>query len=169
VNVPQNTKGIYGLFSLTNTGGFWGNLDIFFENGSTATNAVLKAHIDNWKTATTSNETSIDNTSIGDVWNKWTHITLTYGQTNSTFVAYVNGLPVRTTVKNGNATLKFQNVSAIIFGTSQFNATPSIGTAGGPQGWADFVPGAMDEVRIYNKALAAEEVKALWQLEKLGR
>jgi len=29
VNVPQNTKGIYGLFPLTNTGGFWGNLASF--------------------------------------------------------------------------------------------------------------------------------------------
>jgi hypothetical protein len=72
-------------------------------------------------------------------------------------------------VNAGNGNLTFQNATALIFGTMQFNATPSLGTAGGAQPWASYVPGAIDEVRIYNKALVAADIKALYQLEKLGK
>ena len=130
---------------------------------------MFKYHVENWQTASKDNETWSDNLAIGDVWNKWTHLAVSYNATSSTFVAYVNGSAVNTKVNAGNGPLKFQNASALIFGTMQFNATPSIGTAGGPQSWAGFVPGKMDEIRIYKVALSADEVKALYQLEKLGK
>lgn len=169
VNSPQNTNGTFGLVCLSNTQDFWGNLDIFFENGSTSTNANLKAHIENWITPTTDNDQWLGSFAIGNVWNKWTHIVLTYDATTSTFVTYVNGSSINTTVKAGNGPLTFQNASALIFGTMQFNTTPSLGTAGGPQSWASYMPGAMDEVRIYNAPLAAADVKALYQLQNLGK
>lgn len=169
VNVPQNTKATYGLVCLSNTGDFWGNFDIFFENGSTPTNGVFKYHIENWQTATTDKDTWSDNLSIGDVWNKWIHLAVTYNAASSTFVVYQNGSAINTKVNVGNGALKFQNASALIFGTMQFNVTPKIGTADGPQSWADYVPGKMDEIRIYKVALSAEEIKALYQLEKLGK
>ncbi|PZX64443.1 LamG domain-containing protein [Hydrotalea sandarakina] len=169
VNSPQNTNGTFGLVCLSNTQDFWGNLDIFFENGSTSTNANLKAHIENWITSTTDNDQWLGSFAIGNVWNKWTHIVLTYDATTSTFVTYVNGSSINTTVKAGNGPLTFQNASALIFGTMQFNTTPSLGTAGGPQSWASYMPGAMDEVRIYNAPLAAADVKALYQLQNLGK
>ncbi|WP_431212902.1 hypothetical protein ACQ86N_45875 [Puia sp. P3] len=37
------------------------------------------------------------------------------------------------------------------------------------QSWASFLLGTMDEVRIYNKALSGGDVKALFQLENLGK
>lgn len=171
VNVPQNTKGTYGLVSLSNTGDFWGNFDIFFEKSdkTTSTNGVFKYHVENWQTATTDKDTWSDNLNIGDVWNKWIHLAVTYDAASSTFVVYQNGTAINTKVNAGNGTLKFQNASALIFGTMQFNVTPSIGTAGGPQDWASYVLGKMDEIRIYKAALSADEVKALFQLEKLGK
>jgi hypothetical protein len=169
VNVPQNTTATYGLVGLSNTADFWGNFDIFFENGSTSSNGIFKYHVENWKTATTDNETWSDNLSVGDVWNKWIHFAVTYDAGSSTFVVYQNGGAINTKVNTGNGALKFQNASALIFGTMQFNVTPSIGTAGGPQTWAGYVPGKMDEIRIYKAALSADEVKALYQLEKLGK
>jgi hypothetical protein len=168
-NVPQNTKATWGLVNLSNTADFWGNFDIFFENGSTSTNAVFKYHVENWQTATKDNETWSDALNIGDVWNKWVHLAVTYDAGSSTFVTYVNGASVNTKVNAGNGPLKFQNASALIFGTAQFNVTPSIGTAGGPQDWAGYTPGKLDEIRIYKVALNAEEIKALYQLEKLGK
>jgi hypothetical protein len=168
VNTTQNTTGTYGLVCLSNTQDFWGNIDVFFENGSTSSNANLKAHIENWTNATTDNDAWLGSFAIGNVWNSWTHIVVSYDATSSTFVTYVNGSIVNSTVKAGNGNLNFLNASALIFGTMQFNVTPSLGTAGGSQSWASYVPGAMDEIRIYNKAITSSEVKALYQLENLG-
>jgi len=168
VNTTQNTDGTFGLVCLSNTNDFWGNIDIFFENGSTSSNAVLKAHIENWTETNTDNDQWLGAFSIGNVWNSWSHIVVTYDAGSSTFATYVNGVLINTTVKANNGNLKFQNASALIFGTMQFNADPSLGTAGGPQDWASYLPGAMDELRIYNKAITAGDVKALYQLENLG-
>ena len=41
VNTPQNT-GATGIFSLGDTQGFWGNINLFFENGGTTTWPALK-------------------------------------------------------------------------------------------------------------------------------
>jgi hypothetical protein len=171
VNTPQNTTGTYGLVSLSNTNDFWGNIDLFFENGSSPTNAQLKAHIENWTSPNTDHDTWLGAYGIGAVWSKWTHIALTYDAGTSSFNYYVNGSSILASpvVNAGNGNLTFQNATALIFGTMQFNATPSLGTAGGAQPWASYVPGAIDEVRIYNKALVAADIKALYQLEKLGK
>ena len=47
VNSPVNTNGIAGLVNLSNNNQFWGNIDMFFENGSTAAAAKFRAHITN--------------------------------------------------------------------------------------------------------------------------
>ncbi len=176
VNVPPNLTGTYGFVCLSNTNDFWGNFDVFFENLPSPnnvkdiTNAILKGHFENWTGPTTDHETWLGNFSIGAVWNKWTHIVFTYDAATSTFNVYVNGSSIVSPIVNaGNGNLTFQHASALIFGTMQFNAIPSIGTAGGPQDWASYVPGKMDEIRIYKAALTADEVKALYQLEKLGK
>ena len=174
VNTPQNTTGTFGLACLSNTNDFWGNFDLFFENGSSPTNAQLKAHVENWRIAppdTTDHDTWLGAYGIGAVWNQWTHVVLTYDAGTSTFNYYVNGSTILPSpvVNAGNGNLNFLHASALIFGTMQFNATPSLGTAGGAQPWASYVPGAIDEVRIYNKALVASDVGALYQLEKRGK
>ena len=183
VNVPPNLTGTYGFVCLSNTNDFWGNFDVFFENLPSPnnvkdiSNTILKGHFENWKHALVNNkdtiidhETWLGNFSIGSAWNKWTHIVFTYDAATSTFNVYVNGSSIVSPIVNtGNGNLTFQHASALIFGTMQFNVTPSLGTAGGPQSWASYVPGAIDEVRIYNKALVAADVRALYQLEKLGK
>ncbi len=176
VNVPPNLTGTYGFVCLSNTADFWGNFDVFFENLPSLnnvkdiSNAQFKAHFENWQTPTTDHETWLGQYPIGNVWNKWTQLAITYDASASTFNVYVNGSSIVSPVVNaGNGNLKFQNASALIFGTMQFNVTPSLGTAGGPQPWASYVPGAMDEVRIYNKALVASDINALYQLEFRGK
>ena len=44
--MPLNT-GATGLVSVAHSQNFWGNLDIFFDNGGTATTGVLKVHVFN--------------------------------------------------------------------------------------------------------------------------
>jgi hypothetical protein len=56
----------------------------------------------------------------------------------------------------------------LIFGTEPFQCNPILGT-GTPPGWATYLPGALDEVRIYNKALTQTELQALIILQGKGK
>jgi len=163
VNTPQNTNGIMGTVNISRTDDFWGNLDMFYENGSTATSTVFKTHVNN----NGNGAWIVDN--IANPWNTWMNVTITYDQASSTFVTYINGSSISTTVVSGYGAVAFQNAAKLIFGTVQFQTTPSLGTAGGSQGWASYLTGIMDEVRIYNAALSASEVNSLVVLQGKGK
>jgi len=64
--------------------------------------------------------------------------------------------------------LKFPTTEAVI-GTWQFQTNPSLTTSATAQSWAESYTGLLDNFRLYNKALSAAEVSALYNLEKLGR
>lgn len=163
VNNPQNTAGIVQLLSLSNTKSFWGNIDIFFENGSTDTKAVLKMHV-----ASSHGEAWLGNYDVQSVWGKWTSFALSYNGVDS-FKVYVNGLRIATQVVTGGGPLQFLNPGKMVFGTSQFQTVPSLTSEATAQDWASYLTGGLDEVRIYNKALAETEVGALVKLEGRGK
>ncbi|TWF31828.1 concanavalin A-like lectin/glucanase superfamily protein [Chitinophaga polysaccharea] len=163
VNAPQNTDGMVGLVSLSNTKSFWGNIDIFFENGSTDSKAILKAHVtgqhgDGW----------LGNYEVMNIWKIWTNIAVSYNGVD-TFRVYVNGQKIDTKVNIGFGQLAFANPGKMVFGTSQFQTVPSITSATDAQPWASYLTGTLDEVRIYNKALSDKEVGALVKLEGRGK
>jgi len=163
INTPLNTAGIVGTVNISRTDDFWGNLDMFYENGGTATSSVFKAHVNNngngaWVVST-----------INNPWGAWMNVTLTYDQATSNFVTYINGSSIGTTNQAGFGSVSFQNATKLIFGAVQFQTSPSLGTAGGSQGWASYLTGIMDEVRIYNAALSATEVNALVVLQGKGK
>lgn len=164
VNSPQNTDGIVGLIDLSNTSAFWGNIDIFFENGSTADKALLKIHVTN-----NGVDAWLGNYELLNIWNIWTNISVTYDAATSTFNVYVNGSNIATQTIDGYGPLNFTNVGDMVFGTVQFQTTPSLTSASGSQDWAGFLLGLLDEVRIYNKALSDDEVGALVKLEGRGK
>lgn len=162
VNTPQNT-GATGIFSLGDTQGFWGNINVFFENGGTTTLARFKALYND-------NGASFDN-NIQDVqngFNNWVQYVITYDGAGN-FKSYVNGSLARTATQANMGPIRFINVGPIVFGALHFMTVPSSTSATGAQDWAGFLPGKMDEVRIYNKALTAIEVSALSILERQGR
>lgn len=162
VNTPQNT-GATGIFSLGDTQGFWGNINVFFENGGTTTLARFKALYND-------NGASFDN-NIQDVqngFNNWVQYVITYDGAGN-FKSYVNGSLARTATQANMGPIRFINVGPIVFGTLHFMTVPSSTSATGAQDWAGYLPGKMDEVRIYNKALTAIEVSALSILERQGR
>ncbi len=163
VNSPQNTDGIVGLVDLANTASFWGNLTIFFENGSTATNGVLKVHVNNNGT-----DAWLGNYTVTNAWNRWIQIAVSYDAGTSTFKVYVNGSKLATQVVAGYGPLQFQNATKMVFGTVQFQTTPSL-NGGTQQPWASFLKGQMDEVRIYNIALSESDVNFLNKLEARGK
>lgn len=164
IKTPQNTTGILAPVVISRTDQFWGALDMFYENGSTATSGNLKVHYNG------QSEVWFTNGNITNPWNSWVNIALTYDAATSTFTLYQGGNKVASQTAAGLGNLVFPaTATKIIFGTEQFQTTPSLGTAGGAQGWAAYLTGLMDEVRIYNKALTASDLQALIVLQGKGK
>jgi len=168
INTPQITKGIVAPLVITNDNDFWGSLDLFYEiNGSTATIANFKVHYgftqaNNWFTTAF----------LANPWNAWQNIALTYDAASSTFNLYQGGTLVQggtLTVDNLGAASFTPGANNIVFGTEQFQTDPSLGTAGGTQGWADYLRGQLDEVRIYDVALSGSDLKSLIILQGKGK
>jgi hypothetical protein len=166
VNSPVNANGIAGLVNLSNDTEFWGNIDMFFENGSTADAAKFRAHIVN-NGASPDHWVSKDG--IPNVFGKWTSMAVSFDGPTKTFKFYVNGSQLVSDVDNGFGTLNFLKVGKLVFGTVHFMTTPSLTSSHGAEPWASFLTGQLDEIRIYNKALTNAEVNALVLLEGRGK
>lgn len=164
VNSPLNANGIVGLVNLANTTGFWGNIDMFFENGSTLDAAKFRAHITNG-----TKDTWVAKDGLPNIFNKWAHFALSYDAASETFKLYVNGSKQVTQIQTGFGPINFTNSGKMVFGTVQFQTTPSLTSGSGSQPWASYLAGQLDEVRIYNKALTDAEVNALVLLEGRGK
>lgn len=164
VNTPPPSTGIIGLFSLSNTANFWGNVEMFFENGSDNSNGKLRTHVFNG----TADKTFASD-GVLNLFDKWVQITVTYDGATSTYNLYVNGSTVSTITMDGTGNLMVTNPGKIVFGTVQFMTDPSQTSATDMQPWASYLTGAIDEVRIYNKALSPDDVNALVVLQGKGK
>lgn len=160
-----NTSGLITPIVISRTDQFWGAFDMFYENGGrTDATANMKVHFNG------QSEVWFTNGWISNPWDSWQNIALTYDAGTSTFTLYQNGNSVATQKATGLGNLVFPNTATkIIFGTEQFQTSPSLGTAGGAQSWAGYLMGQMDEVRIYNKALTASDLQALIVLQGRGK
>jgi hypothetical protein len=128
--------------------------------------------------------------------NTWVHVVLAYDSKTSTMNCYTNGAPSANVVgfphapaggvvgtaiwyadepgtyANANNAPKYGvfkmtgTNGKVVFGNHQFETTPSLTIGGSDQGWATSYAGLMDEFRIYDAALASNEVTALYKLEK---
>jgi hypothetical protein len=164
VNSPAPSTGIIAPFNIARTDNFWGNISIFFENGSSNSNGKFRANVNNGTT-----DTWVSKDGIQNLFDKWTSLSLTYDAATSTFAVYVNGSSVATSTVANFGSLAFGNVGKIVFGCPQFQTTPSQTSGATSQGWASFLTGRLDEVRIYNKALSPAEISALTTLEGRGK
>jgi hypothetical protein len=165
VNTPPPSTGIIGFFTLANTQNFWGNIDMFFENGSDNTNGKVRIHMSQ---NGSDNTYSVDG--VTNLFNTWVNIIVSYDQNGGKCTLYVNGDSKNTgTAGKLTGPLAFTNVGKVVFGCVQFQTTPSQTSATTSQPWASYLTGQLDQVRVYNKVLSGPEVSALYNLEKLGR
>ncbi|TWR31554.1 LamG domain-containing protein [Mucilaginibacter pallidiroseus] len=165
VNTPPPSTGVIGLFSLVNTTQFWGNLEIFIENGSTNDNGKLRIHMFN---GTDDKTYSVDG--ITNLFDKFVNIGVSYDQASGVCKLYVNGSRVNQgTVGGLTGPLNFKNTGKIVFGCVQFMTSPSQTTSHGAEPWASYLTGKLDEIRIYDKALTDLEVSAIVKLEGRGK
>lgn len=164
VNSPPVSTGIIGLVNLAKTDGFWGNINMFFENGSTASNGKFRGNIHNG-----TSDTWLAKDGILNLFNAWTNLAMSYNAATSTLKLYKDGSEIASSTAAGFGPLAFTNVGKLVFGCVHFQTTPSQTSATGSQPWASYLTGQMDEVRIYNKALTAAEVNSLVKLEGRGK
>lgn len=164
VNTPPPSTGIIGLFSLSKTDGFWGNIEMFFENGSTNAAGKFRTHLFNG----TSDQEFASNDLI-NLFDKWVNITASYDGGSSTYKLYVNGSLASTVTNSGFGPLHITNPGQIVFGTAQFMTNPSQTSATDAQSWASYLTGQLDEVRLYNTVLTPQEINALVVLQGKGK
>lgn len=166
INTPPPTTGILGIFSLSNTGQFWGNLELFIENGSSNTDGKLRIVINN----NNAGDRIYAVNGIQNLFDKWNHLAVSYDATTSIVSVYVNGSRISSGTLNGiTGPLTFVNSGKIVFGCVQFQTTPSLTTATGSQGWASYITGQLDEIRVYDKALSVVEISSIAKLEGRGK
>lgn len=163
--------GAQGVFAISNKSEFWGNLEIFLENHSNATDAsevFLKVHMFNAGVATGNGE-EWNELKIPNVLNKWSHIALTYDASTSKFSLYANGAATSINNKSlggGNyGKIKFNNFNGMVLGSFAFQTAPTL-TNHGPETWAKSLNGALDQFRLYNRSLSATEITDLFTTKK---
>jgi hypothetical protein len=164
VNTPPPSTGIIDIFTLSNTTQFWGNIEIFFENGSSNSNGKLRVHV---------NQDGGDHTysvdGLQNLFDKWINLAVSYDESSSTFKVFINGTEAASGTAGVNGPLSFDDVGDIVFGASQFQTTPSQTSATGAQSWAGFLTGQIDEARVYDTPLAASDLQALIILQGKGK
>ena len=166
VDVDANNAidGIIGLMAISNPGRFWGNLEWFIENNSNPDAAIIKVIL----THNNEVETDILVSNYKGLFDAWTNHTLTYDAATGTLNYYINGAQPVTKTAPWTGPIAFVNSGPIVFGTAQFQTSPSL-TTHGPETWASHLTGSIDEVRVYNTALSQTDINALVVLQGKGK
>jgi hypothetical protein len=166
MNSGDATNGIIGTVNLAKTDGFWGNIDMFIENVDVNNNIRnrFRVHVQDGP-----NEFWVSKDNITGLTGAWTAIAVSYDEATTTYKFYVNGSLIVTGTAPAVGALGFTNIGKLVFGAVHFQTNPSQTSATGSQGWASYLTGRLDEVRIYNKALTDSDVNALVLLEGRGK
>lgn len=153
--------GAQGLFAISNGAEFWGNLELFLENNDNGNEAFLKVHMFNAGVASGNGE-EWNEVKIPGALGKWTHIAVVYDESTSKLNLYSDGVAVIADKELGGGSygkVKFNNFNGMVVGSYQFQTVPSL-TNHGPESWAKSFNGALDQLRIYDRALSQSEIQA---------
>ncbi len=180
VKTSNHANGAESWFQLLNDSNYWGNMFILQESGADGNDSVrIKFTVCNWD-APAWNEQWIDlggdnRLILGN--NEWHHLVCTYDAVSSKAAFYVDGeeiaMPENVTDRFGDdpangggplGALKFNNATRFVFGCFDQNLPGN-----SPASWMKHFDGGLDEFRLYDKALAAADVKSLFDLELAGK
>jgi hypothetical protein len=170
IKTPATTSGAAKIFSLNGGDVFMGNLVLMQESQALGDSVDMKMFLfDNSSAAWKGQD--IRKQSVKFLNDKWYHLVGIYRKSTSTMEFYANGALVLTSIRysDGVPVSGPQPVlGAITLGSDMtklhFGAWAQQ-IAGAPEGWMTYFKGIVDEYRIYNKALSATEVKALYDAE----
>jgi hypothetical protein len=180
IKTTNHMDGAESWFQLLNDSNWIGNLFVLQESGAAGNDSTrIKFTMNNWNaTAWKEQWTELANENRIKIGNdEWHHVVCSYDAATSKLAVYVDGdkrnLPANVTDKyqddpaKGGAplgNLAFKNATKFVFGCYKQNLP-----GGAPDPWMKNYDGGLDEFRIYSKALADADVKALYDLEKAGK
>lgn len=181
INTEKHEGGAQSVFTVSKAdGSFWGNFFMLIEGaGPSENNMLVKVHMEKNVTPPVANvehwlETGGD-LRLSDMYGGWRHIAFTYDEGSSTFAMYANGnlVPFPEAAAKREAApgkplgkLAFKDAKRFIIGGFQNHLGAPYN---GLESWMLTYTGKLDELRVYKKALNAQDVNALFQLEKQGR
>lgn len=162
-------------FTIARPGQFWGNINFLLETGqhpASDTNdlvvhpdyaAVGGGTQDNLNASWLS---SYKSPVIGA--NKWVHLVTTYDNASSTFQVWANGIRIGAPDYQNRGTNYFKCTvpNEVIIG-GWYNNIP--GKQLTTDTWTVPMTGSIDEIRVYNTALGAADIKALYELGVAGK
>ncbi len=166
VKTPPPSTGIIDIFTLSNTTQFWGNIEVFFENGSDNTNGKIRVHIYH-----NGGDHTYDKVNTQpNLFNSWVNLSISYDAASSVVTVFVNGTKISSGTLDGvSGPLSFADVGNLVFGCPQFQTSPSQTSGSGHQDWASFLTGQIDEVRVYDVPLTENDLQALIILQGKGK
>lgn len=144
-----------GIFSISNTKKFWGNLDIFMEK-SAGNEAFFKMHLYNGNT-----EKWVGNAKIAGAIGDWVHLAFRYDAKTELLHIFKNGEIVIKEDFSNFGKIAYNDMGQLVVGTLQFQTKPSLTSAAEAQNWAKSYTGLLDEFRFYNKAISDSEIKKI--------
>lgn len=183
INTAKHDGGAQGVFTLAKQdGSFWGNFFLMIEGNNSPSNRMfMKLHFE--KNNATFVEHWLEPHGFGatdfrpdDMYNEWRHVAWTYDAATSKVGFYINGqkmaLPPGAEDRKADGAgtplgaLNFKNPTKFIIGGMQNHLGAPFNS---PEPWMLPYTGKLDEFRIYNKALSAQEINAISILERQGR
>jgi hypothetical protein len=162
------------IFQLTKPNSTFGNINLGLETSwKPASNDTLVVH--GWYTDPSNGLQDNRNDPFGtppvgvviDTTGKWVNVIMTVDNSNPVnCLIYANGVNIGAYNNRGTNVYTPMTPSSVIIG-AWVNNIPSL--AHTSDTWPHAFVGSIDQVRVYNKALSADEISALYQLEKAGR
>ena len=158
--VPQSQAPTPYFFGLTNKDDFWGQLAFVLDRGGADNTDSLAVKVaingDMWAVA------GLNPAFVAD---RWTHVVGSFkivDDTLQTLDLYVNGAPVESLHWPfiSRPVTDFSKSTMVLFGQWRQKALE-----GATDEWMGDMDGDLDEVRLYNIALTAEEAKQLYDAE----
>jgi hypothetical protein len=182
VKVANNGTSSTTIFSLTRPNEWAGAVNMMVETGwKKAGNDTLNVKaliVPKIGTEATFQDSRNDPSKKGDQAFKcnkdtWFHDVIVWDATTSKLLVYANGKKIsnpdwelRMFNNNPIGALSFFTPTEVVIGAVAFNV-PSWGKT--PESWMVPMTGQIDELRIWNKTLAPEDISSLYQLELAGR
>lgn len=183
IKTNPHTGGAQCLFMLPKTTDFWGNIFTLIEGTGPNTTMLVKNHIQKDVTPSIpwSGQWIVHDGSnvLNNMFGVWKHMVWSYNATTSTYSMYIDGqkltlpesMSKRYTNDPASGGVPYGNLASsdvskfVIGGYQQHLGSPW----SAPDGWMLHYTGLLDEFRIYNTALADNDVRALYLLEKDNR
>ena len=183
INVDNNGSQASEFFALTPEAAKqtdWGSvINVYAETGhpvSTDDTLALHSAVGNYASGSRASGDNINDYGTREVdfktvhgTNKWVHYVMVYDGSASTLDIYANSILVSNNnfrVRTGLGPLVAPVPVQVLIG-----GWPNAATGfplSGAQSWQALLTGSIDEIRVYNKALSAFDIHALYFFEKLG-